>query len=171
MICTMTRPTISSNMAALAVTVPIRVAINCVVDRTVKVVPRLVALSAAPAAKACRELADNSFVRMKDKPIGAEMPVMATAREMRRFAFNDLIDVERPPFHLSEEAPSPAERGITIINQHSQAYIAQLLNSRFHPAIEPFCSGRAPENANEKLANKSTVQEPIKASIDYVQDQ
>jgi uncharacterized membrane protein len=97
MICTITRPTTSSIIAAFVVTVPRRVEIRFVVDRIVKVVPRLVALRAAPAAKACNEVAPTSSLRMKDKPIGAPMPVIATHRETIKFALTDLIDVDRPP--------------------------------------------------------------------------
>jgi hypothetical protein len=49
---TMTRPTTSSIMAALVRTVPSRVFVRPLVPRMVKVVPRLVEHSAAPAAKA-----------------------------------------------------------------------------------------------------------------------
>ena len=97
----MTRPTTSSSIAALVVTVPSRVAIKFVVDRIVKVVPRLVALRAAPAVKACKEFADANSLRIKDKPIGTPIPVTATQREITRFAFIDLIDVDSPPSYMS----------------------------------------------------------------------
>jgi hypothetical protein len=63
----------------------------------VNVVPRLVALRAAPAAKDCKELAPTSSLRIKDKPMGTLMPVIATHRETVRFAFTALIDVDNPP--------------------------------------------------------------------------
>jgi hypothetical protein len=73
------------------------VAIRFVVERIVKVVPRLVALRAAPAANACKELAPTSSLRMNDSPIGTPMPVTATQRETKRLALTALIDVDRPP--------------------------------------------------------------------------
>lgn len=80
-------------------TVPSRVVINCVVERMVNVVPRLVALKAAPAENAWRGVADTSSMRMNDKPIGAQTPVKATAVDRRRFAFTALIEVDNPPVY------------------------------------------------------------------------
>jgi hypothetical protein len=81
-ICTMTRPTTSSSIAAAVVTVPSRVVISCVVDKMVNVVPRLVADRAAPAAKAWRGLADTKSLSTNDSPMGTLIPVRATDREM-----------------------------------------------------------------------------------------
>jgi hypothetical protein len=90
-------------MAALVVTVPRRVAIRPVDDRIVNVVPRLVALRAAPAAKNWRELADTRSFRTKDKAIGVPIPVIATHIERERFALTELTDVERPPIEIGSE--------------------------------------------------------------------
>jgi hypothetical protein len=66
----------------------------------VKVVPRLVALSAAPAANAWSDVADTSSLRMKDNTIGTPIPVRATAVERRMFALRDSIEVDRPPVYV-----------------------------------------------------------------------
>ena len=36
---------------------------------------------------------------MNDKPIGTQIPVMATAIERRIFAFNDWMEVDKPPVY------------------------------------------------------------------------
>jgi len=54
MICTMTRPTISSIMAALLSTTPSRLDDKPLERRMANVVPKLVEHNAAPAAKHCR---------------------------------------------------------------------------------------------------------------------
>lgn len=98
---TITRPTTSSSIAAVLRTTPILVFTNPLVLRTANVVPRLVEQSAAPAAKAWRGVALASLRRTKDKAIGNEMPVSATATERWMLALRDLNDVERPPARVS----------------------------------------------------------------------
>jgi len=65
--------------------------------RTANVVPRLVEQSAAPAAKHCKLEAPAKLDNMKDKPIGAPIPVAATATESVMLAFSDWNEVESPP--------------------------------------------------------------------------
>jgi hypothetical protein len=84
-------------MAALVVTVPRRVEMSCVVDKIVNVVPKLVALRAAPAENACNGVAETNSIKMKDNPIGAAIPVKATVRERKTFALSDAIEVDKPP--------------------------------------------------------------------------
>lgn len=84
-------------MAALVVTTPSLVLMSSVVVRMVKVVPRLVALNAAPAANAWSGVADNSRKSTKDSAIGAPIPVRATQADTTRFALNDENDVDSPP--------------------------------------------------------------------------
>ena len=72
MTCTMTRPTTSS-MAALARTTPSLDLMRPLVPKTVKVVPRLVEQSAAPAASG------------------------GTPTERRKLDLNVLREVDRPP--------------------------------------------------------------------------
>jgi hypothetical protein len=96
---TIARPITSSNIAALVATIPRRVMIKFVLERMVKVVPRLVALSAAPAAKACSGLAATSFMSIKDSAIGTAIPVNATDTEMVRFGFKEESEAESPPDH------------------------------------------------------------------------
>lgn len=79
-------------------------------------VPRLVALKAAPAAKDWRDVADTSSLRMNDKPIGTQIPVMATAVDRRMFAFKDFIEVERPPVYCKNLYPA-------IIKEIAQTYL------------------------------------------------
>jgi hypothetical protein len=92
-------------MAELVVTVPRREVDNCVVERIVKVVPRLVALRAAPAENACSGVAETSSMRTNERPIGAPMPVTATARERYRLARREDRLVERPPSYTSMIKP------------------------------------------------------------------
>lgn len=70
---------------------------NPLVLRTVKVVPRLVEQSAAPAAKACRGVALERDCRVKERAIGKPIPVAATATERKMFAFRERKFVSRPP--------------------------------------------------------------------------
>ena len=67
------------------------------VFRIVKVVPRLVEQRAAPAANACKGVADARLRRQEAKAIGKQMPVKATNMERPAFAFRDLKFVFRPP--------------------------------------------------------------------------
>jgi hypothetical protein len=94
---TMTRPTTSSIIAALVSMTPNRVSVKPLALSTVKVVPRLVEHSAAPAANACKGDASSSFWRVKDRAIGSSIPVTATAIERKRFALRAENDVHRPP--------------------------------------------------------------------------
>lgn len=97
MTCTMTRPTTSSIIAALVSTVPRRVADRPLVLRMVKVVPKLVEQSAAPAAKACNGVASTRPCSEKDRAIGMPTPVAATALDRTAFALTALKSVLRPP--------------------------------------------------------------------------
>lgn len=97
MIWTITRPTTSSIIAALLSTTPRRLSVRPLVVRTVKVVPSDVEHSAAPAAKACTGETGRRPRRTKDRPIGAAMPVRATAEERKRFAFRAWRLLEMPP--------------------------------------------------------------------------
>jgi hypothetical protein len=67
------------------------------VPRMVNVVPRLVAHSAAPAAKACIDVAPAKLSKTKDNPIGTAIPVMAIPIDRTMFALRDRKDVDRPP--------------------------------------------------------------------------
>jgi hypothetical protein len=84
-------------MAALVNTTPSLDEDSPLDARTVNVVPRLVEHRAAPAAKACTGVAPTNSCRMKERAIGARMPVTATAEERKRLAFRDLKLLERPP--------------------------------------------------------------------------
>lgn len=97
MTSTMTSPTTSSSIAAVVRTVPSRVADNPVVLKIVKVVPKLVEQSAAPAAKACMGVAPTRGSKTKERAMGKEIPVIATATERKRFAFREEKFVSRPP--------------------------------------------------------------------------
>ena len=85
----MTRPTTSSRIAALESTTPKRVCANPLVASTVRVVPKLVEQSAAPAAKHCKELAPAIPRRENDRVIGKLMPVKATAHDNGRLERRD----------------------------------------------------------------------------------
>lgn len=122
---------------------PSRVVVNCVVERMVNVVPRLVALSAAPAENACRGVADTSSMRIKDRPIGAQTPVKATAVDRRIFAFKALIEVERPPTFVSMIVMVRLG-ALTLIDEKYQAQIADLLDDCLCLSVEPFRTGCAP---------------------------
>lgn len=97
MICTMTRPTTSSSIAALVSTTPSLVSVSPVVPRMVKVVARLVEHKAAPAAKAWRAEAPAIPLRAKDKAMGRQIPVSATNIDSTMFALRDGNEVESPP--------------------------------------------------------------------------
>jgi hypothetical protein len=99
---TMINPTISSIMAADVNTTPRRLELRPLVLRRVKVVPRLVAQRAEPAAKACSGEAPIMGESTNDRPIGVTMPVMATSVESQKFAFNAEKDVDNPPGTSSE---------------------------------------------------------------------
>src|ERR1700761_4960690 len=93
----MTKPTTSSIMAAPVSTTPKRELVRPLVPRTVNVVPRLVAHSAAPAVKACRGVAPAKLCKAKESAIGTPMPVTAIPIDKKMFALRDRKDVERPP--------------------------------------------------------------------------
>lgn len=84
-------------MAALESTTPNRLSVRPLVDSTVKVVPREVEQSAAPAANACTGESGIRPRRTKEMPMGAAMPVRATPEERDRFAFKALKLLEIPP--------------------------------------------------------------------------
>jgi hypothetical protein len=93
----MISPTTSSIIAALESTTPKRVSVSPLVARTVKVVPSEVEHSAAPAAKACTGVIGNRPRRAKERPMGAAIPVRATAEDRKRFARRDFRLLEIPP--------------------------------------------------------------------------
>jgi hypothetical protein len=97
MTCTITSPTTSSIIAALLNTVPSLVLDNPLVLRIVKVVPRLVEQSAAPAAKAWSGVALERDCRTNERAMGKLIPVMATAVERKRLAFRERKFVSSPP--------------------------------------------------------------------------
>ena len=74
---------------------------SLVVERMLKVAPRLVDPRAAPAAKACNKVAPASLDSTKDSPIGAPIPVRATEIERERSALKRENEVERPPKNRS----------------------------------------------------------------------
>ena len=104
MIWTMIKPTTSSIIAALVSTTPKRLSVSPLVARTVNVVPNDVEHSAAPAAKACTGESGNSPRRTKDRPIGAAIPVRATAEDKKRLAFKAFRLLEMPPVKMSADA-------------------------------------------------------------------
>jgi hypothetical protein len=84
-------------MAALVKTTPSLDEESPLAARTVKVVPRLVEHRAAPAAKACTDVAPTNSCRIKERAMGTRIPVTATAEERKRLAFRDLKLLDRPP--------------------------------------------------------------------------
>ena len=101
MIWTMIKPTTSSIIAALVSTTPKRLSVRPLVARTVNVVPSDVEQSAAPAANACTGESGRSPRRTKDRPMGAAMPVRATADDRKRLAFKAFKLLEIPPTAMS----------------------------------------------------------------------
>lgn len=77
---------------------PIRVRANPEEARIENVVPRLVADSAAPAAKAWSDVVPGTMqIRRKEREIGRRMPVVATAVERGRLDSRGAREVDRPP--------------------------------------------------------------------------
>lgn len=97
MTCTNISPTTSSIMAALARITPSLDFVKPLVPRTVNIVPRLVELSEAPAAKHCKGVALVSLIRTNDSPIGILIPVVATATASQILALRDFKEVDKPP--------------------------------------------------------------------------
>jgi hypothetical protein len=97
MTCTMMSPMTSSIIAALVRITPSRLSVNPLVDRIVKVVPREVEHSAAPAANAWSGVALRRERSTKERAIGAETPIAATRLERARLERRTLRFVERPP--------------------------------------------------------------------------
>jgi hypothetical protein len=92
------RPTTSSIIAALVRTVPRRVRARPEEVRIEKVVPRLVAERAAPAAKHWSGVVPGTrVVSAKERAMGRRMPVAATAVESGRLWRSGVREVERPP--------------------------------------------------------------------------
>lgn len=120
MTCTMTRPTTSSIIAAVVKTVPRRVADKPLVLRIVKVVPRLVEQSAAPAAKACTGVAPTMISRTKERAMGKAIPVIATATERNRLAFREEKLVSRPPWLDVNSQMFEALTRITFVNKQDE---------------------------------------------------
>jgi hypothetical protein len=84
-------------MAAFIKIVPSRLVVRPVDSKTVNVVPRLVEHNAAPAAKACRGLAEHNSSNTKEVPIGRLIPVTATAIDRVAFSLKAAKELERPP--------------------------------------------------------------------------
>lgn len=103
MIWTMINPTMSSIMAALVSTTPKRLSVSPLVESTVNVVPSDVEHSAAPAAKACTGESGKRPRRTKERPMGAAIPVRATAEDKNRFALRAFRLLEMPPVSMSAE--------------------------------------------------------------------
>lgn len=94
---TITKPATSSIIAGPLRTTPSRALTNPVVKKIVNVVAILVEQRDAPAANACRRVADAILVGVNDSPMGTPTPVKATTAESRILAFNWENDVDRPP--------------------------------------------------------------------------
>lgn len=75
---------------------------NPLVLRIVKVVPKLVEQSAAPAAKAWSGVALERDCRTKERAMGKLIPVIATRVERARLAFRERKLVDSPPILKSE---------------------------------------------------------------------
>jgi hypothetical protein len=73
---------------------------NPLVLKIVNVVPRLVEQRAAPAAKAWMGVAPTRGRRTKDKAMGKDIPVSATAIDRERFVFNAVKLVDSPPISI-----------------------------------------------------------------------
>lgn len=93
----MISPRTSSSVAAVINTVPSRVVIRPLVDRTVNVVPRLVEQRAAPAGNDCSGVALARPSKENEKAIGKQIPVKATPADSAKFDLTAWKDVERPP--------------------------------------------------------------------------
>jgi hypothetical protein len=130
MTCTMIRPITSSIIAALVRMTPRRLSVNPLVDRVVKVVPRDVEQSAAPAANAWRGVALRREIRIKERAIGAETPVAATRLESAR--------LERRVRRFVESPPVRKARSIRRTHWWSEIWISYLrIQSKSSPNIPP----------------------------------
>jgi hypothetical protein len=94
---TIIKPTTSSIIAADVRTTPRRLELKPLVLKRVKVVPKLVEQSAAPAANAWNDEAPIIGERINDRPMGATMPVSATRVDRPMFALRAENDVDKPP--------------------------------------------------------------------------
>nr|ODN91216.1 hypothetical protein L203_01419 [Cryptococcus depauperatus CBS 7841] len=94
--------------------------------KTVKVVPRLVEQSAAPAAKHWMDVAWMRSRRMKDSPMGKPISAVATPIERYIFALSELSDVDKPPL---------------AIYQEEKAKVAKLDNGMLSLYTKPFPPG------------------------------
>jgi hypothetical protein len=145
----MTRPTTSSIIAAVVKTVPRRVADKPLVLRTVKVVPRLVEHSAAPAAKACTGVAPTSVRRTKERAMGKAIPVIATATERNKLAFREEKLVSRPPcLHISTHTLEGCRR-ITFVDKQDESQITELNHRIFDVETEPLILESAMQNMED----------------------
>lgn len=81
--------------------IPKRLSANPLVLSMVKVVPKEVEHSAAPAPNAWRGVISSSLIRTKDSAIGPLIPVRATRAERKRLALRELNDVDSPPAGVS----------------------------------------------------------------------
>lgn len=170
MTCTMTRPTTSSIMAALVRTTPKRDLVSPLVVSTVKVVPKLVEQSAAPAANACNGVAPKRPWRTKESPIGALMPVIATPIDNRRLAFREEKEVARPPKRCwRRENKNHGKPFHTFIHKQDQTKVPKLHDSGLCVVSKPFCSGSAPGDADEDLAKKAAIYGAIQDAIEHVE--
>ena len=131
MIWTMINPTTSSIIAALVSTTPKRLSVSPLVARTVNVVPKDVEHSAAPAANACTGESGRRPRRTKEMPIGAAIPVRATAEDKKRFAFKAFKLLEMPPESILADVARSVERMLvllTFIHNEDQPQVTQLNN-------------------------------------------
>jgi hypothetical protein len=94
-------PVISSNIAALVRTVPTSVLASPALDRMVRVVPREVAESEAPAVKLCKSDAPKGISK-KDRTIGKIIPVTAIRRETKDDEMRLDSEVDSPPIERDQ---------------------------------------------------------------------
>jgi hypothetical protein len=114
-------------MAALVKITPSRLSVNPLVVRMVKVVPKEVEQSAAPAANACSGVTSRRRRSVKERPIGAPTPMAATRLERERFARRTLRFVERPPLHGCQydgHAGLLGGHALTFIHDENQTQVA-----------------------------------------------
>ena len=88
-------PIISSIMAGLGSTTPIRVAVKSLACMTVNMVSRLVEHRKAFAAKACDCVALVRVIKMNGIPIGKPTPVKITDNDSQTLTFKPLREVLR----------------------------------------------------------------------------
>lgn len=144
---TIIKPETSSIIAVPLRTTPSRALANPVFEKTVNVAPILVEQRDAPAANACRRVADAILVSVNDSPMGTPTPVKATKlragtwSSIGKFMSIDHLGKDVSHFTIKSFIYS-FSRGqkLTFVDKENQPQVFKLLDHFLDISTQPVCS-------------------------------